>query len=235
MTELMVPQGSPFDAIRHVDQNGEWWSARELMPLMGYTRWQTFEVPLNRALATAGNTGMAVARNFTRSRNVSGARGPESADYRLTRKAAYLVAMNGDPRKPEVAAAQAYFAEQTRGAEVAQDRMAGLPEWAQQQIATIVRVGQIEVEQTRQATELREVSARVQAIEGGHEWYSALAFAINNDLKTEQRYLARVGVRAGQILRSNGEEPGKTRHPAFGRVNTYPSWVLERAFAEVSN
>lgn len=241
MTQLAMPPapppGSPFDAIRHQDAGGEWWSARELMPLMGYGRWQTFEVPLNRAIATARNTGMNVASHFTQSRNPAfrpQGGGTDAMDYRLSRRAAYLVAMNGDPKKPEVAAAQAYFAEQTRSAEVAQANLAALPEWAQQQIATIVRVGHIEAEQTRQAAQLREVASRVDAIEGAHGWFSALAYAINNELTTERGYLQKVGVRAGRILRQAGEEPGKTQHPAYGTVNTYPAWVLERAFAEVA-
>ena len=41
----------------------------------------------------------------------------EIEDYFISRFGAYLFAMNGDPRKPEVAAAQAYFAVQTRRAE----------------------------------------------------------------------------------------------------------------------
>lgn len=111
---------SPFDRIRHVDPDGsEWWSARDLMPLMGYTKWQALEVPLNRAMKSAEAQGVNVENNFTGSRKVSGGRGPSQFDYRLTRFACYLVAMNGDPNKPEVAAAQAYFAVRTREAETA--------------------------------------------------------------------------------------------------------------------
>ncbi len=34
----------------------------------------------------------------------------KDGEYQLTRFACYLVAMNGDPKKPQVAAAQMYFA-----------------------------------------------------------------------------------------------------------------------------
>lgn len=115
---LLDDSQSPFDRIRRVDVDGsEWWSARDLMPLMGYTKWQAFEVPLNRAMKSAEAQGVSVENNFTGSRKVSGGRGPSQFDYRLTRFACYLVAMNGDPNKPEVAAAQAYFAVRTREAE----------------------------------------------------------------------------------------------------------------------
>lgn len=118
----IVRQGepSPFDAIRHVRPDGsEYWSARELMPVMGYSKWDHFETPLNRAIRSAENQGLDRNENFPASRKVSGTRGPAQSDFELTRLAAYLVAMNGDPNKPEVAAAQAYFAIRTREAEVA--------------------------------------------------------------------------------------------------------------------
>lgn len=106
--------------IARTDAEGNaFWSARDLMPLMGYARWQTFLNAVTRAMRTAENTGMTC--NFTQSRKVvqrDGRGGVESTDWHLDRMAAYLVAMNGDPNKPEVAAAQAYFAMQTRRAEL---------------------------------------------------------------------------------------------------------------------
>lgn len=107
---------SPFDSIKHTRPDGtEYWSARDLMPLMGYPRWNEFKVPLDRAMTAAKNQGHNVTDLFRGSAEKTGGRPRE--DYELSRFAAYLVAMNGDPNKPEVAAAQAYFAIQTHVAE----------------------------------------------------------------------------------------------------------------------
>ncbi|MFW9060343.1 BRO family protein [Corynebacterium striatum] len=108
---------SPFDAIKNTDtETGtEFWSARDLMPLMGYPRWNEFKVPLERAMKSAEVQGNDVATLFRGSAEKTSGRPRE--DFHLTRFAAYLVAMNGDPNKPEVAAAQAYFAVKAREAE----------------------------------------------------------------------------------------------------------------------
>lgn len=107
---------SPFDAIRRVsDVGAEFWSARDLMPLLGYPTWQHFVPVIDRAKVAAEAQGYDVERLFKINREKSGGRPRE--DFHLSRFACYLVAMNGDPRKPEVAAAQAYFAIRTREAE----------------------------------------------------------------------------------------------------------------------
>lgn len=111
-------KASPFDDLQRVRPDGsEYWSGRELMPIMAYGRWHEFMKPLKRAMQAAANQNIAVSSNFCRSTKVSGRRGPVQEDYELSRFAAYLVAMNGDPNKPQVAAAQAYFAIRTREAE----------------------------------------------------------------------------------------------------------------------
>lgn len=114
-----APGTSPFDSIKRVREDGtEFWSARDLMPLMGYSAWRNFNVPMCRAMTAAENQGHDRTMHFAGSRKVV-ASGPAQEDVELTKFAAYLTAMNGDPNKPEVAAAQAYFAVQTHVAEVA--------------------------------------------------------------------------------------------------------------------
>lgn len=70
-----------------------------------YDNWQNFVTAIDRAKAAAENIG-AGQDNFMDAHKVSGARGPAQKDYHLSRFAAYLVVMNGDPRKPAIAAAQ---------------------------------------------------------------------------------------------------------------------------------
>lgn len=110
---------SPFDQIARTDAEGNaFWSARDLMPLMGYAAWREFTNPLYRARKSAENVGMNCAFVESHKRVKAGTGTTDRADYLLDRMAAYLVAMNGDPNKPEVAAAQSYFAMQTRRAEL---------------------------------------------------------------------------------------------------------------------
>lgn len=127
MTEIQVfEQGrqesvnvSLFDGGRiPCAQGGEdRFSARRLMEQMAYGNWQNFERVIERAKQTAHNEGFNVRTLFTVV-SKKGAGRPQT-DYLVTRYAAYLIAMNGDTRKPEVAAAQHYFAVKTRQAEVA--------------------------------------------------------------------------------------------------------------------
>ena len=114
---------SPFDSIRRMDEKGnEYWSARELMPMLGYAKWERFENAIDRAKTTCVNCGELLENHFPTSGNLVKRKqggGSSQQDYNLSRYACYLVAMNGDPRKPEIAAAQTYFAVKTREAEVA--------------------------------------------------------------------------------------------------------------------
>ncbi|SII94706.1 phage antirepressor protein [Mycobacteroides abscessus subsp. abscessus] len=114
-----IGEQSPFEEGRITcPQGGEdRWSARWLMGKMGYPRWNEFEQVIERAKQAAHNQGFNVNTLFRANTEKTGGR-PQT-NYRLTRFAAYLVAMNGDPRKPEVAAAQEYFVVKTREAETA--------------------------------------------------------------------------------------------------------------------
>lgn len=92
--------------IARTDAEGNaFWSARDLMPLMGYNAWHNFMVAVNRARKSAENVGMTCAFNDVVNRVTAGTGYTERKDVHLDRMAAYLVAMNGDPNKPEVAAA----------------------------------------------------------------------------------------------------------------------------------
>jgi hypothetical protein len=109
---------SPFDSIRRYDANGlEYWLARELMKLLGYRKWENFKKPLTRSMLSCENVGIDATNNFFCITGSSVTK-DGAEDYKLTRHACYLIAMNGDPSKPEIASAQTYFAVKTREAEV---------------------------------------------------------------------------------------------------------------------
>ncbi|MDA2805723.1 BRO-N domain-containing protein [Nocardiopsis suaedae] len=83
--------------------------------------------------------------------------------------------------------------------------------------------------ETRQNT----VEARVDALEEGHGWTSALGYAKRNGHSTEAAYLRRVGICASALLRSRGQEPIKVHSAVYGEINTYPDEVLREAFIQV--
>lgn len=118
-------EASPFDQIRQEDENGEFWSARDLQPVMEYDQWRRFVDSIERAMAACRNSGQRVEDHFAASGKITkNARGHTRVldDFRLSRHGAYLTAINGDPRKEAIANAQAYFAEQTRKQEIAEQR-----------------------------------------------------------------------------------------------------------------
>lgn len=118
-----------FDETIHIvdDSDVEYWLARELMPLLGYERWENFEKAIQRSMESCEVSGIMVSDHFREVTKMVelGSRAKRNVkDYMLTRYACYLIAQNGDPKKEEIAFAQSYFAIQTRKQELIEERIA---------------------------------------------------------------------------------------------------------------
>ncbi|MFR8169927.1 MAG: DNA damage-inducible protein D [Marvinbryantia sp.] len=117
-----------FDDVIHISEDGtiEFWYARELQPLLGYSRWENFELVIKKAMISCENAGGNVNDHFRGvTKMIKLAKNAERGikEYVLTRYACYLIAQNGDVRKDEIAFAQSYFAVQTRKQELIEDRI----------------------------------------------------------------------------------------------------------------
>ena len=128
---ITSPRISPFESIRKIDEDGhEYWSARDLAKVLGYTEYGKFKNAIQKAEIACENSGQVIADHFAHvSEMVSiGSKAKRKIeDVRLSRYACYLLIQNADPTKDIVALGQTYFAVQTRRQEKA-DELAGLTE-----------------------------------------------------------------------------------------------------------
>jgi DNA-damage-inducible protein D len=126
-TSLITKLFISFEEIKHLNEAGtEYWSARELQRLLTYKDWRNFEVVLEKAMEACRKAGNSKFDHFVGvNKMISLGKEAEREifDIHLTRYAAYLIAQNGDPRKQEIAFAQAYFAVQTRKQEIVEKKL----------------------------------------------------------------------------------------------------------------
>jgi DNA-damage-inducible protein D len=102
----LEPKKPGFEAMGHENGFRFWW-ASDLAMMLGYESLHSFRKAVERAMVTLTSLNVPVFDNIVQEQRHVG--GKTLTDYRLSRFACYLAAMNGDPKKPNVAQAQAYF------------------------------------------------------------------------------------------------------------------------------
>lgn len=121
-----------FESIKHTDENGvEFWYARELMQVLGYTKWGNFKKVIGKAKETCKGSNINEREHFAdvgRVLTVGNNAKMKVDDIALTRYACYVIAQNGDSRKKTIAMAQTYFAIQTRKQEITRQEYEQLDE-----------------------------------------------------------------------------------------------------------
>ncbi len=127
MNRNMEPMGPAkgFEEVKRLSKSGvEYWQAREIMSLLGYDTWRSFEEVIKKAKRACMTSGQAIENHFVglgKMVKIGSNATRTVVDYKLDRYACYLIAQNGDSvKKEQIALAQTYFAIQTRKQEIFQ-------------------------------------------------------------------------------------------------------------------
>ncbi len=125
--EIVAKLHSSFEGCAHQQDGMEYWNARELQTLLGYSDWRNFLQVIDKSKIACKNAGQTTDDHFVDVNKmvvIGSNTSREINDLALTRYACYLIAQNGDPRKDEIAFAMTYFAVQTRKQEIIEQRLA---------------------------------------------------------------------------------------------------------------
>jgi DNA-damage-inducible protein D len=126
-TDLIHSLTDSFEAHAQQTEGGvEFWLARDLQHLLGYSEWRNFTAVIFKAKTACEVSGHAILDHFVDvNKTIQMPKGAEKEvdEIMLSRYACYLIAQNGDPRKQEIAFAQTYFAIQSRRAELIEQRL----------------------------------------------------------------------------------------------------------------
>lgn len=126
-TEIIQSLTNDFESCaKYTDDGVEFWFARDLQILLGYSKWDNFMAVISKAKTSCDLSGGVVSDHFADvGKTIKMPKNAEKtvSDIMLTRYACYLIAQNGDPRKEEIAFAQTYFAVQTRKFEIIEKKI----------------------------------------------------------------------------------------------------------------